>query len=69
MFGWKAQPKPAPVTATKLERSLILDELRSLYALVEKLNIPVVMDDHDAGYDTAIDEVLEIVTSRINHHT
>jgi hypothetical protein len=68
MFGWKAQPKPEAAVA-RLDRSLILDELRSLYALVEKKNIPVVMDDHDAGYDTAIDEVLEIITDRINHYT
>lgn len=69
MFGWKSQPKPAPVAVARLDRSLILDELRSLYVLVERKNIPVVADDYDAGYDTAIDEVLEIIADRINHYT
>jgi hypothetical protein len=69
MFGWKTQSKPAPVTATKLDRSLILDELRHLYALVEKLNIPVVADDYDAGYDTAVDEILDVIDGRIKYHT
>jgi len=72
MFGWKPQQKPAlivPPPTDRLASSLIKDELRHLYALIEKLNIPVVMDDHDAGYDTAIDEALEIINSRIQHYT
>jgi hypothetical protein len=72
MFGWKSQQKPTlivPPPTDRLASNLIKDELRHLYALIEKLNIPVVMDDHDAGYDTAIDEALEIINSRIQHYT
>jgi hypothetical protein len=71
MFGWRPQKKPVAVTppTDRLASSPIKDELRHLHALVEKLNIPVVADDYDAGYDTAVDEVLEIINSRIQHYT
>lgn len=46
----------------------IIKELHHLYALVAKLNIPVVADDVDAGYDMAIDEVLDIIDGRIRFH-
>lgn len=40
--------------------------LQSLFAQVEKLNIPVIMDEQDAGYDMAIDEVLALISDAIN---
>lgn len=40
--------------------------LQSLSAQVEKMNIPVIMDDQDAGYDMAIDEVLALISDAIN---
>lgn len=44
----------------------VVAELEHLSALIEKLSIPVVADDLDAGYDMAIDEVLDIIQGRIN---
>lgn len=40
-------------------------DFQELAARIEKLSIPVVMDDWDAGFDTAIDEVLAIVYEKI----
>lgn len=40
--------------------------LQSLSAQVEKLNIPVIIDEQDAGYDMAIDEVLALISDAIN---
>lgn len=44
----------------------IIAELRKLAKEVEKKNISIVMDDIDAGYDMAIDEVLELIDEAIN---
>jgi hypothetical protein len=59
LFGKKPEPVKPDTAAT-------LAELKHLKMLIERLNIPVVADDYDAGYDTAIDEVLDIVSGRIN---
>jgi hypothetical protein len=62
MFPFKK--KDADTNVTPLPRNAV-EELQHLYALIEKLNIPVIADDYEAGYDTAIDEVLDIVSGRI----
>jgi hypothetical protein len=46
----------------------IIRELEHLYVLVAKLNVPVIADDVDAGYDMAIDEVLDIIDARVKYH-
>lgn len=58
IFRKKEPPNIAPV----------IGELKHLYHLISKLNIPVVADDVDAGYDMAIDEVLDLIKGRINYH-
>lgn len=35
--------------------------LLTLRERVERMNIPVVADDYDAGYDMAVDEVLALI--------
>lgn len=44
----------------------VIEALNKLLAEIEKKNISVVLDDWDAGYDLAIDEVLALISSRIN---
>lgn len=46
----------------------IIRELERLYVLVAKLNVPVIADDVDAGYDMAIDEVLDIIDARVKYY-
>lgn len=46
----------------------IIRELEHLYVLVARLNVPVIADDVDAGYDMAIDEVLDIIDARVKYH-
>ena len=46
----------------------IIRELEHVYVLVAKLNVPVIADDVDAGYDMAIDEVLDIVDARVKYY-
>lgn len=46
----------------------IVKELEHVYALIARLNIPVVADDVDAGYDMAIDEALDIIDGRIRFY-
>ena len=48
--------------------AVIIKELEHVYALVSNLNIPVVADDVDAGYDMAVDEALDIINDRIRFH-
>ncbi len=48
--------------------AVIIKELEHVYALVANLNIPVVADDVDAGYDMAVDEALDIINDRIRFH-
>ena len=48
--------------------AVIINELKHVYGLIAKLNIPVVADDVDAGYDMAVDEALDIINDRIRFH-
>lgn len=61
MFGWLRKKRPQTVTA---EQALI-----ALRSRVEQMNIPVVADDFDAGYDMAIDEVLVLIDRTLNPDT
>ena len=47
------RPRIKPVTA--------LEAITHVRAAVERLNISVVADDVDAGYDMAIDELIDIL--------
>jgi len=58
LFGKKPEP----------DKAVIIAELKVVLAMIERLNIPVVADDYDAGYDTAIDEAIEIINDRISHY-
>lgn len=60
MFRRLFQKKPANNEAA-------LEALKSLRSSVEKMNIPVIMDDQDAGYDMAVDEVLALIDEAINN--
>lgn len=44
----------------------VLIALRDLTKKIEAKNIPVIMDDQDAGYDMAVDEILAIIDDAIN---
>jgi hypothetical protein len=46
----------------------IVKELEHVHALIAKLNIPIVADDVDAGYDMAIDEALDMIDGRIKFY-
>lgn len=61
MFGLFRRKPPNNTAA-------IIEELKHVYAEISKLNIPVVADDVDAGYDMAIDETLDIINDRIRHY-
>ena len=50
------------------DKKAVVDELRHLYGLICSLNIPVVADDVDAGYDMAVDEVLDLISGRIDFY-
>lgn len=54
LLGLFRTPRP------KVEPSArqVLDDIRRL---VETKNIPVIMDDVDAGYDMAVDEILDLI--------
>ena len=52
----------------KSDTASLVNELQHVFVLVSKLNIPVVADDFDSGYDMAIDEVLDIIDARIRFH-
>ena len=45
------------------------EALLVLRAQIEQMNIPVVADDFDAGYDMAIDEVLVLIERTLNPDT
>lgn len=61
MFGlFRRKAKP--------DTALIVKELEHVYRLIASLNIPVVADDFDGGYDMAIDEALDMVDGRIRFH-
>lgn len=44
----------------------VISALNELAAKVRSRSVPVVMDDWDAGYDIAIDEVLALISDAIN---
>jgi hypothetical protein len=44
----------------------VIAALTQLAALIEKRSVSEVMDDWDAGYDIAIDEVLALISDAIN---
>lgn len=50
----------------KSKDEAVISALTELAAHIEKRSVPVVMDDWDAGYDIAIDEVLAIINDAIN---
>jgi hypothetical protein len=58
MFGWMRKKVQPPHTAHHV--------LMALRNEIELKNIPVVMDDFDAGYDMAIDEVLALIDDALN---
>lgn len=62
MFRKLLHRKPTNKEAT-------LAALRGLSSKIEKMNIPVIADDQDAGYDMAIDEVLVLIDDAINQIT
>lgn len=53
----------------RTEQQAANQALRDLKAQVEKMNIPVVADDFDAGYDIAVDEVLVLIERALNPET
>lgn len=59
MFGWmrKRVQDPQPT---------VQQVLVALKNQIELKNIPVIMDDFDAGYDMAIDEVLALIDDALN---
>lgn len=61
MFGW-FRKKAAP---EKTARQALI-ELRDR---VEMMNIPVIADDFDAGYDMAVDEVLVLINNALYPET
>lgn len=44
----------------------VLEALRDLSKKIEAKNIPIIMDDQDAGYDMAVDEILAVIDDAIN---
>lgn len=59
MLRWFRRSKPVPQQSGR-------EALLALRAHVEQMNIPVVADDFDAGYDMAIDEVLVLIERALN---
>jgi hypothetical protein len=47
------------------EPEAVVSALRRLSARVEQMNIPVITDERDAGYDMAVDEVLALIDEAI----
>lgn len=54
------------LNSKKLQEAAVIESLSQLAAALEGKVIPVVMDDWDAGYSLAIDEVLTLVNDAIN---
>lgn len=50
----------------KSKDEAVMTALAEMAALIEKKNIPVVIDDWDAGYALALDEVLALIHDAIN---
>lgn len=59
MFGWMRKRVQTPHPTVHQVLVVLRDE-------VERKNIPVIMDDFDAGYDMAIDEVLALIDEALN---
>lgn len=59
MFGWFRRKKSIPEQTGR-------EALIALRNRVEQMNIPVVADDFDAGYDMAVDEVLVLIARALN---
>lgn len=62
MLRWFRRRKPVPQLGGR-------EALLALRAQIEQMNIPVVADDFDAGYDMAIDEVLVLIERTLNPDT
>ena len=62
MLRWFTRRKPVPQLSGR-------EALMVLRAQIEQMNIPVVADDFDAGYDMAIDEVLVLIERTLNPDT
>ena len=62
MFGWFK--RKAPIAEQTGREALV-----ALRGRVEQMNIPVVADDFDAGYDMAVDEVLVLIARALNPET
>lgn len=62
MLRWFRRRKPVPQLSGR-------EALLALRAQIEQMNIPVVADDFDAGYDMAIDEVLVLIERTLNPDT
>lgn len=63
MFGWlRKKPQPAADVS-------VIGVLLMLREHVERMNIPVVKDDYDAGYDMAVDEVLVLIDRLLDPET
>jgi hypothetical protein len=60
-IGW-----PRVLVNRQSKDEAVIAALLQLAAIIEKRNIPVVMDDWDAGYDLAIDEVLALINDAVN---
>ncbi len=62
MLRWfRRKPQPQWMTAH--------ETLIAIREQVERMNIPVIADDFDAGYDMAIDEVLVLIDRLLNPDT
>jgi len=60
-IGW-----PRVLVNRQSKDEAVIAALLQLAAIIEKRSIPVVMDDWDAGYDLAIDEVLALINDAVN---
>ena len=62
MLRWFRRKRPVPQLGGR-------EALLVLRAQIEQMNIPVVADDFDAGYDMAIDEVLVLIERTLTPDT
>lgn len=62
MLRWFRRKKPVPQLSGR-------EALLFLWEQVKQMNIPVVADDFDAGYDMAIDEVLVLIERTLHPDT
>lgn len=57
---------PRMFSRKRVEAEAVLLALSNLADSIDKRSIPTIMDDWDAGYDIAIDEVLALINDAIN---